>query len=296
MGLGVTGVSELVLEVDDLEQAERFYAEILGLPVVERWEDRGAIWVMAGDRTRIGLWAPAGRARRRPGRPARALRDARRRPSATKPPSRALRERGADVEEHEFSAYEESRAAFVTDPFGHVVELWTWDVAGHLRMRVPVRLFAVLRERAGRAGSSSSCPRARAWPTRWPPSAPRGGLPLVMAVNREYAAADHPLARGRRARPDPAGERRGDRPRRTWRSATSRSRSTPSSRACVTRARAPSSSSRASPATSAARLRGVRRDGDRADDRDRRGAVERHGLCRAAAEHRVGRYRSASRP
>src|SRR5437870_299396 len=58
MGLGVTGVSELVLEVDDLEQAEWFYAEILELPVVERWEERRAIWVMAGDRTRIGLWEP----------------------------------------------------------------------------------------------------------------------------------------------------------------------------------------------------------------------------------------------
>src|ERR671916_907497 len=54
----VSGVSELVLEVVDLEAAERFYAEVLGLPVVERWEDREAVWVMAGERTRIGLWRP----------------------------------------------------------------------------------------------------------------------------------------------------------------------------------------------------------------------------------------------
>ena len=54
----VTGVSELVLEVVDLEAAEAFYAGVLGLPVVERWPDREAIWVMAGDRTRIGLWRP----------------------------------------------------------------------------------------------------------------------------------------------------------------------------------------------------------------------------------------------
>ena len=47
MDLGVTGVSELVLEVVDLEASERFYAEVLGLPVVERWPDREAIWVMA---------------------------------------------------------------------------------------------------------------------------------------------------------------------------------------------------------------------------------------------------------
>ena len=60
MDLGVTGVSELVLEVADLEAAERFYADVLGLPVVERWPDREAIWVMAGDRTRIGLWRPQG--------------------------------------------------------------------------------------------------------------------------------------------------------------------------------------------------------------------------------------------
>src|SRR3954464_7336859 len=57
-GIPVTGVSELVLEVVDLEAAERFYAEVLGLPVVERWPEREAIWVMAGDGTRIGLWRP----------------------------------------------------------------------------------------------------------------------------------------------------------------------------------------------------------------------------------------------
>ena len=58
MGIPVTGVSELVLEVVDLEAAEAFYAGVLGLPVVDRWPDREAIWVMAGDRTRIGLWRP----------------------------------------------------------------------------------------------------------------------------------------------------------------------------------------------------------------------------------------------
>ena len=56
-GIPVTGVSELVLEVVDLAAAEAFYAGVLGLPVVERWPDREAIWVMAGERTRIGLGA-----------------------------------------------------------------------------------------------------------------------------------------------------------------------------------------------------------------------------------------------
>ncbi len=36
------------------------------------------------------------------------------------------------------------------------------------------------------------------------------GLPLVMAVNREYADAERALDPGRRAGPDPAGERRRD--------------------------------------------------------------------------------------
>ena len=57
-GVQVTGVSELVLEVVDLEASEAFYSGVLGLPVVERWPDREAIWVMAGARTRIGLWRP----------------------------------------------------------------------------------------------------------------------------------------------------------------------------------------------------------------------------------------------
>ena len=57
-GLPVQGVSELVLEVSDLERAERFYVDVLGLPVVERWPGRGAVWVMAGSGTRIGLWSP----------------------------------------------------------------------------------------------------------------------------------------------------------------------------------------------------------------------------------------------
>jgi hypothetical protein len=43
-----------------------------------------------------------------------------------------LRERGQDVEEHRFPAYDESRAAYVTDPDGNVVEIWTYDVSKHL--------------------------------------------------------------------------------------------------------------------------------------------------------------------
>ena len=126
----VTGVSELVLEVVDLAAAERFYAKDLGLPVVERWEDRKAVWVMVGDRTRIGLWRPqvglAG------GRGGIHVHFAMHIPDEAHDAAVArLRERGHDVELIEFGEGR-GRAAYVTDPDGNVVELWTWDVAGHL--------------------------------------------------------------------------------------------------------------------------------------------------------------------
>jgi catechol-2,3-dioxygenase len=127
----VTGVSELVLEVVDLAAAETFYAGALGLPVVERWPDREAIWVMAGDRTRIGLWRPqVGRARGRGGihvHYAMHLPEEHYDDAVTR-----LRAHGLHVEEHTFASYAHSRAAYADDPDGNVVELWTWDVANHL--------------------------------------------------------------------------------------------------------------------------------------------------------------------
>jgi catechol 2,3-dioxygenase-like lactoylglutathione lyase family enzyme len=131
---GPTGVSELVLEVVDLEAAIRFYTEELGLPLVERWEHREAAWVMIGERTRLGLWRPqVGLARGRGGvhvHYAMHVDD-----SGYDRLMARLRERGHEVEEHVFDTYERSRAAYVTDPDGSVVELWTWDVANHLRPR-----------------------------------------------------------------------------------------------------------------------------------------------------------------
>ena len=130
-GIPVTGVNELVLEVDDLAEAERFYAEVLGLPVVERWEHREAVWVMAGDRTRIGLWRPqvglAG------GRGGVHVHYAMHVPTdAFDAAVERLREHGQELEVHDFGMYDDSRAVYVTDPDGNVVELWTWDVARHL--------------------------------------------------------------------------------------------------------------------------------------------------------------------
>ena len=129
-GVPVTGVSELVLEVIDLDAAEEFYSGVLGLPVVERWPDREAIWVMAGEKTRIGLWRPqVGLAGGRGGVHVHfAMHIGEPEYDSA---VRLLRDRGAAVEEIAFDGA--GRAAYVTDPDGNVVELWTWDVSEHLR-------------------------------------------------------------------------------------------------------------------------------------------------------------------
>src|SRR3954451_15205762 len=115
MGIPVTGVNELVLEVDDLEASEHFYAEVLGLPVVDRWPDREAIWVMAGDRTRIGLWRPQVGLERGQGR----VHGHSTMPIPEAEYERAvtnLRAAGLHVREHAFPTRPHSRAAYVNDP------------------------------------------------------------------------------------------------------------------------------------------------------------------------------------
>lgn len=127
-GVAVTGVSELVLEVADLGASERFYAGVLGFPVVGRRDD-DRVWLMAGELTRIGLWTPqVGIAGGRGGvhvhyafHIAESDYDA---------ALSRLREHGYEPHEEDFE--DRGRAAYVSDPDGNVVELWTWDVAGHL--------------------------------------------------------------------------------------------------------------------------------------------------------------------
>ena len=64
-------------------------------------------------------------------------------------------------------------------------------------MNVTVRLFAVLRERAGAGEVTLELPDgARVRDALHELSELAGGLPLVMAVNREYAGEDTPLAAG----------------------------------------------------------------------------------------------------
>ena len=78
---------------------------MLGLPVVERWEGREAVWLMAGDRTRIGLWRPqVGLAGGRGGVHVHFAMRASPRGDYDAAVAR-LRERGYDPEEHRFGTY-----------------------------------------------------------------------------------------------------------------------------------------------------------------------------------------------
>jgi len=131
VGIPVSGVNELVLEVVDLAAAEEFYAGVLGFPVVERWESRESVWVMAGLQTRLGLWRPqVGLANGRGGvhvHFAMHIDDA--------DFDTAVERLRAHDHPPEIFEFEDGRgrALYVSDPDGNVVELWTWDVANLLR-------------------------------------------------------------------------------------------------------------------------------------------------------------------
>ena len=117
----VTGINELVLEVLDIDRAVDFYSRVLGLEPANQWEDRA--WFKVGDGARLGLWTPqvgiAG------GRGGVHVHFALHIPEdAYDAAVERLRDHGQDPHEEDFE--ENGRAAYVTDPDGNVVELWTW--------------------------------------------------------------------------------------------------------------------------------------------------------------------------
>jgi catechol 2,3-dioxygenase-like lactoylglutathione lyase family enzyme len=134
----VTGVSELVLEVAELERAERFYVDKLRLPVVERWHNRRAVWVLAGS-TRIGLWEPqVGLEGSQGGKHVHFALQVEERDFEGLVTT--LRKGGLDVPVHEFGGLgglgvveRPSRSAYVSDPDGHLVEFWTASMADYTR-------------------------------------------------------------------------------------------------------------------------------------------------------------------
>ncbi|HEY8770257.1 MAG TPA: molybdenum cofactor biosynthesis protein MoaE [Thermoleophilaceae bacterium] len=157
-------------------------------------------------------------------------------------------------------------------------------------MQVTVRLFAMLRERAGASEVVLDLPEdARVRDALAELSNLAAGLPLVMAVNREYAREDQALAAGDELAliPPVAG---GDTVSSPWVRVTAEPLSAD---ALLARVRDPR-------AGAVVTFSGVTREVERleyeayAEMAEERlaeiaaDAIERHGLCAAAVEHRVG--------
>lgn len=120
-----TGLFEMVLEVGDLAAAERFYHDVLGLPVAARWDDdRPAVWLSLGREGFLGLWPPetGGAAAIHGGRGGSHVHFALRVPFGTLDTIRArLVALGHAVEDRDFGRG--NRAIYLDDPDGNVVEL-----------------------------------------------------------------------------------------------------------------------------------------------------------------------------
>jgi len=125
----VTGISELVLEVADLEAARAFYRDLLGFEETLYGEGRDdRYWYLIGETARLGLWTPqVGIAGGRGGAHVHfamhlsdeALDDV------------LARVRDSDVEMTGPIRLGKARALYLTDPDGNVVEFWTQDMADY---------------------------------------------------------------------------------------------------------------------------------------------------------------------
>ena len=122
----LSGISELVLEVSDLDAARRFYRDLLGFEETLYGEGReGRYWYLVGDTARLGLWTPqTGLAGGRGGAHVH---------FAFHVPDEEidallgrLRERRVEVEGP--VQLGPGRALYVTDPDGNVVEFWSQDM------------------------------------------------------------------------------------------------------------------------------------------------------------------------
>jgi predicted enzyme related to lactoylglutathione lyase len=123
----VSGISELVLEVSDLETARRFYRDVLGFEETLYGEGaEGRYWYLVGDTARLGLWTEqVGLAGGRGGTHvhyAFHVED----PEVDRIKTR-IEETGAEVEGP--IQLGPGRAIYITDPDGNVVEFWSQDMA-----------------------------------------------------------------------------------------------------------------------------------------------------------------------
>ena len=125
----VVGISELVLEVADLDAARRFYRDVLGFEETLYGEGReGRYWYLVGDTARLGLWTEqVGLAGGRGG--------------AHVHFAFHVEEAGIDRLQARIEAngtevtgpiqLGPGRAIYVTDPDGNVVEFWSQDMAAY---------------------------------------------------------------------------------------------------------------------------------------------------------------------
>jgi catechol 2,3-dioxygenase-like lactoylglutathione lyase family enzyme len=123
----ISGISELVLEVADLESARRFYRDVLGFEETLFGEGaEGRYWYLVGDTARLGLWTEqVGLAGGRGGAHVHyALHTDDAEIDALKA---RIEQVGAEVEGP--IQLGPGRAIYVTDPDGNVVEFWSQDMA-----------------------------------------------------------------------------------------------------------------------------------------------------------------------
>jgi catechol 2,3-dioxygenase-like lactoylglutathione lyase family enzyme len=125
----VTGISELVLEVFDLDAARRFYRDVLGFEETLYGEGaEGRYWYLVGRTARLGLWTEqVGLAGGRGGAHVHYAF------SVSDGEIDRLRERieGAGAEVEGPIQLGPGRAIYVTDPDGNVVEFWSQDMAAY---------------------------------------------------------------------------------------------------------------------------------------------------------------------
>jgi predicted enzyme related to lactoylglutathione lyase len=127
----VSGISELVLEVSDLDAARRFYRDVLGFEETLYGEGaEGRYWYLVGETARLGLWTEqVGLAGGRggahvhyafnvPDEEVDRLKD-------------RIEEAGGDVEGP--IQLGPGRAIYITDPDGNVVEFWSQDMTAYAR-------------------------------------------------------------------------------------------------------------------------------------------------------------------
>jgi catechol 2,3-dioxygenase-like lactoylglutathione lyase family enzyme len=123
----VTGISELVLEVADLEAARRFYRDVLGFEETLYGEGaEGRYWYLIGEAARLGLWTEqVGLAGGRGGAHVHYAFNVE--DSEIEPLKQRIESAGAEVEGP--IQLGPGRAIYVTDPDGNVVEFWSQDMA-----------------------------------------------------------------------------------------------------------------------------------------------------------------------